>query len=50
MSYRGVELVSTSEGTGAHTEVAEVSHFADRGTSTLVVGGARAPASSASVR
>jgi len=37
-SYRGVELVMTSEGSAPHTEVADVSHFADRGTSTLVVG------------
>ena len=43
MSYRGVELVTTSAGSEPRTEVAEVSHFADRGTSTLVVGGSTSP-------
>ena len=42
-SYRGVELVMTSQGSAPHTEVADVSHFADRGTSTLVVGGGTTP-------
>ena len=38
MTFRGVELVTTSSDAGPQTRVAEVSHIAQRGTSTRVVG------------
>ena len=38
VTYRGVELVTTSSDAGPQTRVAEVSHIAQRGTSTRVVG------------
>ncbi len=38
VTFRGVELVTTSSPAGSQTRVAEVSHIAQRGTSTRVVG------------